>query len=389
MKLKLIPRFYYSFRVIDVINAVISNHNNKRKYFQYFNTKNIYFFNSARAGLSVLLKSLSKEGSLKVGVQPYNCETVFQAIEKAGCTPVFIDINSKFSIDLEDLERKRNNVDVIIATHTFGIPADIDNIKSIMFDKIVIEDCAHAFFSEIKGKPCGTFGDASFFSMGYGKFPSIGHGGFVLINNGIALDNFNNEYNKLNEPSYSDEIFNLFKNLAYSIAFKSMLYRLITFPYLKKIDKKYDFLGKFIFYEKKGYRVNKNLLFSNYDLYLKINKERRSKSFILKSHIRQSQNLNNILGNNYYLFPILCEERNYLFEELLEAGYECGKHFSESISVAKKYGYIENSCPNAENIARLILTLPNHPYLREKDIMKIARIVNKYKLYEQKLFIST
>ena len=48
-----------------------------------------------------------------------------------------------------------------------------NELKNIIKEKPLIEDCAHSFLSKKSGKLTGTFGDAAIFSFGKAKFPSI------------------------------------------------------------------------------------------------------------------------------------------------------------------------------------------------------------------------
>jgi perosamine synthetase len=375
-KFRLVPRFHYTFRLQDLFLSIYRHSKRNHDFQDLFRSQEIYFLNSARAGLSLMLRSISKGKMLKIGIQPYNCDTAFQAIIKAGCLPVFIDINQNFTIDIHDLQAKKNAIDILILTHTFGIPSEIDRIRSIMSGKFIIEDCAHAFLSTYKNNPCGTLCDGSVFSMGYGKFPSVGHGGFVLINNPIFKEDFCRLYNTLPKPSFLAEVKEVFRNFLYSIAFKPIIYGLVTYPVFKKLDQQYDFVKKNLFIEAKGFAVNLNVFNYNFKRYIKINAIRKQQSFQLLSRINQPLNLTKIEGNNFYLTPILNNDRDNIYSILFNAGYECGKHFSKSIEIAKKYGYTIGSCPNAETIAQKIIVMPNVIYLSGKDMKRIVDVIN-------------
>ena len=168
----------------------------------------------------------------------------FESIRDAGCRPVFIDINNNFSLDLISLKQKIEGIDILIVTHTFGITAEIDEIKQIVSNKIIIEDCAHSLFSEYKGKPTGTLCDASIFSFGYGKYPSIGSGGFIVINNNHIVGEFEKLYHDLPSITLIKEYLNILRNYLYAKAFNRNIYGIFTFPIGKKLDNKYDFIGK-------------------------------------------------------------------------------------------------------------------------------------------------
>ena len=105
-------------------------------------------FNTARTGLRLLLSSISNK-PLKVGVQAFTCHTVFQAIKKSDHNSVFIDVNNDFQLCLVDLVAKIDDLDVLIITHTFGFPEQVEKIKEIAKNVIIIEDCAHSSYPKV------------------------------------------------------------------------------------------------------------------------------------------------------------------------------------------------------------------------------------------------
>ena len=85
-------------------------------------------------------------------------------------TPVFVDSDENtFNISPEDLERRIKAVikegrlipRAIVAVDLFGLPADYERIQSIAqrYNLTLIEDAAQGFGGEIKGKRAGSFGD--------------------------------------------------------------------------------------------------------------------------------------------------------------------------------------------------------------------------------------
>lgn len=377
----LIPRFKYNFNFSDLVYAF--SHVQKRLSADvlktYFNSDNIYFTNYARTALFILLNSIAKGKVLNVGVQSFTCHTVFESIHEAGCRPIFVDINNNFSLDLVSLKQNIENIDLLIITHTFGIPADINEIKQIASNKIIIEDCAHSLFSEYNGRKTGTFCDASIFSFGYGKYPSIGPGGFTIINNKNLICDFEKYYQELPSVKILNEYKNIIRNYLYAKAFNKKIYGFFTYPIGKKLDKKHDFVGKFIQIKTKGFTSNINIFIKNFLNYLNNNDLQRQ---IGKSLSLQLQDFINIPAeqgrySNYYIFPLLHEERDSIIKSLFKNGIESGKHFSKSIDWIKKYGYKEGSCPNSEETVKKIFTVPSYYSLKRKEIDRTVKILRQ------------
>lgn len=101
-----------------------------------------------------------------------------------GGIPVFAEIeNECLGLDPEDVKRKITaKTKAIVVVHLFGMPSKIDEIKAIA-DKHglkILEDASHAHGAMYKGKPIGSFGDVSIFSMQGNKLIPSGEGGVLL-----------------------------------------------------------------------------------------------------------------------------------------------------------------------------------------------------------------
>lgn len=374
MSYKLIPRFNYAlpfpyyFKLWKKKNTV--NIFNKPG-----SDSRVYHFNQARVGLRVLLNSISKK-KLNVGVQAYTCHTVFQAIHNSGNNIVFLDLTDEFKLDLDDLSKKITEVDVLIITHTFGFPDNLDEIKKIAKDKIIVEDCSHSFLSKYKGQYNGTIGDAAILSTGLAKFPPIGAGGFCLVNNPKVFPYFEEEYSKLPNPSSLESVKSFVKAVLSSIVLKPPFFGLFAYDLIKKLDQKLDVGNKFTFAETKGYKWVKGVFDKNMDFFFK-ELHRQGQNFNLLVSKIPAKYLNIHISEthtpNYYIFPLLLEKRDELYNKMQENNIQTGKHFQKCLDWAKEFGYNKGDCPNTEKITKQIITLPIHSIIREKDILSMIK----------------
>jgi perosamine synthetase len=103
----------------------------------------------------------------------------------AGLTVVFADVDpATFTMDPAALERAITpKTRVIVPTHLYGLPCDMDAIMAIAkkHNVQVIEDCAHALGATCSGRPVGTFGDAGFFSFQTLKPLNCYGGGLTIV----------------------------------------------------------------------------------------------------------------------------------------------------------------------------------------------------------------
>lgn len=110
------------------------------------------------------------------------------AIDYAGATPVFVDVDDATgNIDPSLIEQKiTSRTKAIVPVHLHGRMADMEPIVQIARrnDLIVIEDAAQAHGAEYRGRRAGSFGDIACFSFYAGKnLGACGEGGAALSRN--------------------------------------------------------------------------------------------------------------------------------------------------------------------------------------------------------------
>lgn len=127
-----------------------------------------------------------------IGIQPFD-EVIVQSatwwssvmpILHCGGVPVFAELEQEcLGLDPEDVERKiTDQTKAIIVVHLFGMPSKMDELVAIAkkHNLKIIEDASHAHGAAYKGKPIGSFGDVSIFSMQGNKLCPSGEGGMLL-----------------------------------------------------------------------------------------------------------------------------------------------------------------------------------------------------------------
>jgi len=158
---------------------------------RYFGRKHALSFNSGRSAFLALLNSLGLEQEDEVLLQAFTCNAAVNPIIWAGLKPVYLDCNeATFNIDIEDLKRKiTEKSKVVMVQHTFGLPAEMDEILRVCQENnlILVEDCAHSLGVAYQGRKVGTFGKAAFFSFSRDKVISSVYGGIVIADDdGLA-----------------------------------------------------------------------------------------------------------------------------------------------------------------------------------------------------------
>ena len=139
---------------------------------------------SGTSALYLGLFALDIQRGDEIIMPTYTCTAVLNAVKQIGANPILVDINiNNLNIDIEivknDITKKTK---AIIVTHTYGIPCEIDNLKTLGIP--IIEDCSQALGTKFKdGSLTGSKGDISIFSFYATKMITGGYGGAVLSNN--------------------------------------------------------------------------------------------------------------------------------------------------------------------------------------------------------------
>ncbi|MBQ2840117.1 MAG: DegT/DnrJ/EryC1/StrS family aminotransferase [Oscillospiraceae bacterium] len=141
--------------------------------------------NSGTTSVYVALRSQDIQPFTEIICGPITDPGGLMPIVMMNCIPVIADaIPGSFNMSLESVKKAyTERTSAIVVAHIAGEPCeDIEAICEFAKEKgiKVIEDCAQAHGAKFNGKPVGTFGDASGFSMMFGKHTCVGgQGGLV------------------------------------------------------------------------------------------------------------------------------------------------------------------------------------------------------------------
>ena len=139
---------------------------------------------SGRFALILLLRALGIAPPSTIIMASYNASCVPNALQAAGYTIHFVDIDEKtLHIDAAKLPKKPPvDAQALIVTHLEGCPVDMSKLMAwAKKHKLrVLEDAAHALGATVDGKPVGTLADGAIFSLGRGKHLNTMGGGLAV-----------------------------------------------------------------------------------------------------------------------------------------------------------------------------------------------------------------
>ena len=142
---------------------------------------------SGTAALHLTLAALGLDPGSEVIIPAFTMIASPNTIKHSGANVQLVDSDAKtWNLDPHQVELAINpRTRAIVAVHTYGLPAEMDQLRSIA-DKnelYLIEDAAEAHGATYHNKKVGSMGDAACFSFYANKIITTGEGGMVTTNN--------------------------------------------------------------------------------------------------------------------------------------------------------------------------------------------------------------
>lgn len=350
---------------------------------QYFGVKHVFLLSSGKAALTVILRSLKRlcPDRDEVLIPAYTCFSVPSAIVKAGLKVAICDIDPA-TFDFDDclLEGAINNKTLcVVPDHLFGIPANMDRIIVLCRAKgvLIVEDASQAMGGRYRNQWLGTLGDVGFFSLGRGKNLTCGSGGIIITNSVSIAGRISEEYKCIEYPSLIETLKEYLKVVLLTLFIRPSLYWFPAgLPFLK--------LGETIFYRdfpiKRLSGMHAELLGNWQSRLSELNEVRR------KSAIWFCNDLNLKKWNNriplYLRLPIIMQSRQ-LRDKILSLSQQKGLGVStmyptpiNEIEEIKEF-FIGTIFPMAKMVSERLMTIPTHPFVKQRDYEKITFLFNK------------
>ena len=140
--------------------------------------------NSGGCALFIALKAVGVEAGDKVLMNAFTLAPVPGAVDHAGAEAVMVDIDERFVVDVEDLDRKAaaSGAKVFLLSYMRGHIPDMDAVMAVCnkHGLTLIEDCAHTMGAGWDGHLTGSFGAVSCFSTQTFKHINSGEGGLIV-----------------------------------------------------------------------------------------------------------------------------------------------------------------------------------------------------------------
>ncbi len=140
---------------------------------------------SCDLGLILALRALELPPGAPCFLADFTFNSTVNAAVWAGLEPVLVDVDSEtYNMSPDALRAEMREVPdsgVVLATHVFGNPCDVDSLTEIAAEhgSFLVFDAAHGYGSTRNGVKVGNFGDAEVFSFSGTKVVTSGEGGLL------------------------------------------------------------------------------------------------------------------------------------------------------------------------------------------------------------------
>ena len=316
----------------------------------------------------------------------YNCIVVPEAVYYAGYYPVFVDINcSSLSMTLDTLKKSMSpEIKVILATHLFGIPCDVEQIVNMskQYDVLVVEDAAPAVGAEYRGKLVASFADAAIISFHSTKVISGETGGALLTNDDTLAYNVGRLLQLAVIPKNFLDTF--VRAVAKKIATSSSMYPVTQFGYrilhnelmYEVVAPQTEIPSNFLMlcppFSKELFSIQLDRLRWNLS-------RRRRIAQIYQDRLHRHTRLKlPVIPMNcspsWIQFPIIVDDKAGFYKYMQRNGVDLS--WSYRYSCADSYRL--EGFPNSQRAAKTVLGLPTYPSLTDEQAHNICNVVKKY-----------
>ena len=311
----------------------------------YNGAKDAVLTASATAALWMLVMAFGAGPGDEILVPSHTAFPPVEAICFAGATPVFVDVDDSFTVDVRDAATQITPRTVgFVPVHLYGHPADLPAIQALCAERglWLLEDCAQAHGAEWQGRKVGGFGRAAAFSFYPSKNLTVmGDGGLLVTNDDAVAARCRQlrDHGRLNKDVHAEVGFNLRFNDIQAAVGRVLLRRL-------------DAMNE------QRHRVAARYARGLAGLPVRLPSERAGARHV------------------YHLYVIRTSHRERLQKHLSDSGVITLVHYPRPVHLQPAYrervAIAPGGLPITEQVCDEILSLPMHPDLSDEDVAEVC-----------------
>lgn len=324
----------------------------EKEFAQYIGTKYCLGVANGLEALQISLMALNIGAGDEVLTVSNSAVATTLAITNTGATPVFVDVDEFYHMDISKIEEKITaKTRAIMPVHLFGQLVDIKKMQLLAkkYKLHIIEDACQAHGASCGSKRAGSFGTFGCFSFYPTKnLGAYGDGGAITTNSQELYNKCLSIRNYGQTNRYEHDIIGLNSRL-------DELQATVLRVKLKKLDKLIE----------KRNAIAKIYLDNLAEV-----------SQITLPRIRK----NTI--HSFHLFVVQAEKRDALLDFLKINCVQALIHYPIPIHKQKCYQKFNAiKLKQTEDLSKKIISLPVHPFMKKEEVLKITSLIRK--LYAQ------
>lgn len=314
----------------------------EKEFCKYQKVKYAIGVGSGTDAIFLSLKALNIGHGDEVITPTYSFYATAGAIATTGAKPVFVDIKNDLNIcEKEIIKKITKKTKAIVPVHWSGRVCNMKPIIKIAKENnlYIVEDACHAILAhDEKKRYAGNFGITGCFSMHPLKNLNVWGDGGIITTNSFKI------YNKLK----------LLRNHGLISRDDCQIY-----GYNSRLDTIQAAVGLEMI-KKINHITNTRIKNSNY-----LNSKLKDIKEI--TIIKEKKKCKSV----FHLFQFFCKKRDKLHEFLRKNKIDSKIHYPKPLHLhkaAKKFNYKKNQFPNAELLAKHVISLPVHEFIQKKEL---------------------
>ena len=300
--------------------------------------------------IAVRLLGISKGDEVIVQGNTYIASVM--GITMNGATPIFVEPNEYYSIDVDKIEEKiTEKTKAIMVVHLYGESERMDKVVELCkkYDLRLIEDCAQSHGACFNGQMTGTFGDIGCFSFYPSKnLGAFGDAGAIVTNDENLAKEFKIFRNYGSERRYYNKVVGANSRLD---EIQAGLLR-VRLPHMQELTEEKSAIA-----ERYNREINNPLI--------------------------QLPKVADGATCVWHQYVIRCEDRNRLIDYLNEKDIGTIIHYPIPPHLAEAYQYLGHKkgfLPITEHYTETVLSIPMYNGMTEEEQTYVIDALNAFKL---------
>jgi glutamine-scyllo-inositol transaminase len=321
----------------------------EKEFAEYLGVKNVVGVDNGLNALVLTFRALEIGEDDEVIVQGNTYIASVMGISMNGATPVFVDPDEFFNMDMDKVEEKiTSKTKAILVTHLYGQASNMGKIIEICkkHNLKLVEDCAQSHGAQFDGKMTGSFGIGCFSFYPSKNLGAFGDGGAIATNDDELAQKIKVLRNYGSEKRYYNQV----------VGYNSRLDEIqagflrVKLSHLNELTE-----------ERK--RIAKRYINEIKNPLIELPKVREKSTHI------------------WHLFVIKCKNRDKLQQYLSEHGIGTVIHYPIPPHMSEAYKYLgieKGQLPTTEKYAETVLSIPMYNGMKDEEIEYVIDILNKY-----------